>query len=91
MAVGVVISFVAFYQVAIFSLYGKIASLMPASHGSHRFFSFGGVTFLRATGLFKHPVYLGEIGALGALPERSEHARRMLRACSEHARSAPGL
>ena len=40
---------------------------MPASHGSHRFFSFGGVTFLRATGLFKHPVYLGEIGALGAL------------------------
>ncbi len=57
---------VAIYQVAAYGLFGIMTSLMPQSEGSKRFFTLGGITFLRATGLFKHPVYLGQAEAYGS-------------------------
>ncbi len=67
LAIGFVVIVVAVYQVAMFSLFGKITSLMSEEEGRRRFFTIAGFTFLRATGLFRHPAYLGEVCALGAL------------------------
>ncbi len=66
-AIGAITVLVAVYQVAMYSFVGKITSLMSSEEGSRRFFSLAGMHFLRATGLFKHPAYLGQVCAFGAL------------------------
>jgi O-antigen ligase len=57
---------VAIYQVAAYNFFGIMTSLMPKTEGAKRFFTLGGVTFLRATGLFHHPVFLGQSTAYGS-------------------------
>ncbi|MAE72001.1 MAG: hypothetical protein CME06_16230 [Gemmatimonadetes bacterium] len=66
-AIGAITVLVAIYQVAMYSFTGKVTSLMSTQEGARRFFSLGGLHFLRATGLFKHPAYLGQVCAFGAL------------------------